>query len=31
MNEFGTKPKNADLSKIGLKNLGDTYWNLEPA
>ncbi|MCC6839928.1 MAG: phosphoenolpyruvate carboxykinase (ATP) [Flavobacteriales bacterium] len=31
MNEFGLKPKNADLSKIGLVNLGDIYWNLEPA
>jgi phosphoenolpyruvate carboxykinase (ATP) len=31
MNEFGLKPTNADLSKIGLDNLGDIYWNLEPA
>jgi hypothetical protein len=31
MNEFGNKPKNADLSKIGLGNVGDAYWNLEPA
>ncbi len=31
MNEFGHKPKNADLSKIGLGNVGDAYWNLEPA
>lgn len=31
MNEFGLKPKHADLSKIGLSNMGDTYWNLEPA
>ncbi|MEO8734538.1 MAG: phosphoenolpyruvate carboxykinase (ATP) [Flavobacteriales bacterium] len=31
MNEFGTKPKNADLSKVGLGNLGDIFWNLEPA
>ena len=31
MNEFGTKPMNADLKSIGLKNLGDVYWNLEPA
>lgn len=31
MNEFGSKPKHADLSKIGLSNLGDIYWNLEPA
>jgi len=31
MNEFGQKPKNADLSKIGLGNVGDAYWNLEPA
>jgi phosphoenolpyruvate carboxykinase (ATP) len=31
MNEFGFKPKHADLSKIGLGRVGDTYWNLEPA
>lgn len=31
MNEFGRKPKNADLSKIGLGRVGDAYWNLEPA
>lgn len=31
MNEFGLKPKQADLSKVGLSNLGDVYWNLEPA
>lgn len=31
MNEFGHKPKNADLSKIGLGHVGDAYWNLEPA
>ena len=31
MNEFGTKPKTADLSKVGLNNMGDIYWNLEPA
>jgi len=31
MNELGRKPKNADLSKVGLSNLGDAYWNLEPA
>ena len=31
MNEFGTKPKNADLKKIGLSNAGDIYWNLEPS
>ncbi len=31
MNEFGKRPKNADLSKIGLVRLGDAYWNLEPA
>ncbi|HOZ41538.1 MAG TPA: phosphoenolpyruvate carboxykinase (ATP), partial [Flavobacteriales bacterium] len=31
MNEFGTKPKNADLTKIGLRHLGDAFWNLEPA
>ena len=31
MNEFGNKPKNADLSKIGLGRVGDAYWNLEPA
>ncbi|MBS1581860.1 MAG: phosphoenolpyruvate carboxykinase (ATP) [Bacteroidetes bacterium] len=31
MNEFGTKPKNADLAQIGLGKVGDAYWNLEPA
>src|SRR5690606_11612581 len=31
MNDFGRKPKNADLSKIGLSNMGDIYWNREPA
>lgn len=31
MNEFGIKPKKADLSSVGLGNLGDVYWNLEPA
>ena len=31
MNEFGHKPKNADLAKIGLSRVGDTFWNLEPA
>jgi len=31
MNEFGNKPKNADLSKIGLGRVSDAYWNLEPA
>lgn len=31
MNEFGTKPTKADLTTIGLRNLGDVYWNLEPA
>ncbi len=31
MNEFGNKPRNADLAKIGLGRVGDAYWNLEPA
>ncbi|MBL7963192.1 MAG: phosphoenolpyruvate carboxykinase (ATP) [Flavobacteriales bacterium] len=31
MNEFGHKPKNADLSAIGLAHVGDVYWNLDPA
>ncbi|MBL8001494.1 MAG: phosphoenolpyruvate carboxykinase (ATP) [Flavobacteriales bacterium] len=31
MNEFGNKPKNADLATIGLGRVGDAYWNLEPA
>ena len=31
MNEFGLKPKTADLNKIGLGKVGDAYWNLEPA
>ncbi len=31
MNEFGLKPQKADLGKLGLSHLGDTFWNLEPA
>ena len=31
MNEFGRKPKNADLGRIGLGKAGDVFWNLEPA
>ncbi len=31
MNEFGLKPTHADLTLVGLGNLGDVYWNLEPA
>lgn len=32
MNEFGKRGNNTDLStSIGLKNLGDIYWNLTPA
>ncbi|MBK8339949.1 MAG: phosphoenolpyruvate carboxykinase (ATP) [Flavobacteriales bacterium] len=31
MNEFGKRPKNANLSTIGLDRVGDAYWNLEPA
>jgi phosphoenolpyruvate carboxykinase (ATP) len=31
MIEFGIKPKNADLSKIGLGNVETVYWNLSPA
>lgn len=31
MNEFGKKPKNADLSGIGLGRVSEAYWNLEPA
>lgn len=31
MEEFGKKPKNADLGKIGLVRASDIYWNLEPA
>lgn len=31
MNEFGNKPKNADLSKLGLGRVGEVYWNLDPA
>ena len=31
MNEFGHKPKNADLAKVGLGKVGEIYWNLEPA
>lgn len=31
MNEFGKKAKDASLSKIGLSNLDNVYWNLTPA
>ena len=31
MEEFGKKPKKADLATIGLGHVGDAYWNLEPA
>ena len=31
MNEFGTKPTNADLKSIGLERVSDAFWNLEPA
>ncbi len=31
MNEYGTKPKNADLGSIGLEHVSDAFWNLEPA
>jgi phosphoenolpyruvate carboxykinase (ATP) len=31
MNEFGHKPKYANLAAIGLHRVGVAYWNLEPA
>jgi phosphoenolpyruvate carboxykinase (ATP) len=31
MNEFGLRPKNADLAKMGLGKVENAYWNLEPA
>lgn len=31
MNEFGKRSNNSSLTSIGLKNLGDVYWNLTPA
>ena len=31
MNEFGTKPANADLGGIGLGNVGDIHWNFHPS
>lgn len=31
MNEFGTKAEAADLSKLGLGNVANAFWNLTPA
>ncbi len=31
MNEFGKKAKDASLSKIGLNNLENVFWNLNPS
>ena len=30
-NEFGLKAKDATIVDLGLKNVGDAYWNLSPA
>jgi phosphoenolpyruvate carboxykinase (ATP) len=30
-NEFGLKAKEATIVDLGLKNIGDAYWNLTPA
>jgi phosphoenolpyruvate carboxykinase (ATP) len=30
-NEFGLKAKDATIVDLGLKNIGDAYWNLTPA
>lgn len=30
-NEFGLKAKDATILDLGLKNIGDAYWNLTPA
>ncbi len=31
MNEYGLKSKSASLNELGLKHLGNAYWNLTPA
>ncbi len=31
INEFGLKAKEATIVDLGLKNVGDAYWNLSPA
>ena len=31
INEFGLKAKDATIVDLGLKNVGDAYWNLSPA
>jgi phosphoenolpyruvate carboxykinase (ATP) len=31
MNEFGRKAKNASIADLGLGNVRNAYWNLEPA
>ena len=31
MNEFGLKAKDATIADLGLKNVADAYWNLQPA
>src|SRR5689334_18639674 len=30
-NEFGLKAKNATIADLGIVNVEDAYWNLEPA
>ena len=31
MNEFGLRAKDATIADLGLKNVADAYWNLQPA
>ena len=31
MNEFGLKAKDATIADLGIKNVADAYWNLQPA
>lgn len=31
MNEFGQKPKNADLAKLGLSGVANAHWNIAPS
>ncbi len=31
MNEYGLRPKTANLDQLGLSNITNAYWNLTPA
>ena len=31
MNEYGLRPKTANLNQLGLSNISNAYWNLTPA